>query len=271
MNSGNVFGFSLTDTKHRIPLERPFMQTYPCPKLLCGGHRSLEDKEEERKPKNRRVYVRKIDPDQIIEKSARKLPAAIDNQRDHDAKRRRCEQEGKALEKYPTFRREFCAHGANPTVDQRVEKTVASTRREEITTRHSQALERMEADNRMETSNQLRENFETQSARTSALVENLYQQFETKLELADNKTPLNTILAQNKAFVRSFRSIRSTEDYVKMVLAHGLDYALTPSQCEELGSYLNLDRGQWRHAVVAAGQILHDLEELAKEAQKEGL
>ena len=218
--------------------------------------------------KSKRVYIRKIDPEAILKKSARKLPRAIESQRDHDAKRRKCEQEGRQPEEPATYRQEFCAHGANPTVNQRREKTALSTRRSEITTRSRQALEKMDWDNSHELSRHVRDNFMIESTRTSDLVESLYKQFQDRLELTNNNTPLNTKLAENKAFVADFTRIRSVEDYVKMVRTHGIEYALTPKQCEELGKFLKLDRAKWRSAAVAAGKINEDLEALWKKTKK---
>ena len=106
-----------------------------------------------------------------------------------------------------------------------------------------------------------------ESTRTSNLVESLYKQFQEKLELTNNQTPLNPKLAENKAFTADFARVRSVEDYVKMVRKHGIEYALTPKQCEELGNLLNLDRAKWRGAAVAAGRISEDLENLWQKAK----
>ena len=190
------------------------------------------------------------------------MPLAIENQKEHDSKRRRLEKEGRTPESPPTFRQEFCAHGANPTVTQRMEKTAFSTRRDEITVRGAQALEKMESENTNELSRQLRENFMIHSTRTSKLVENLFNQFKEELKGKNNNTPLDPAVSQNHAFVRAFKNIRGVEDYVRQVQIHGILYALTPKQCEELGRKLKIDRAKWRHAAIAAGKIMEDLEDL---------
>ena len=246
------------------------MQTYPSPNLLCGGHREfLGDTGNRPEESQKRVYVRKIEPEKLVKKSARKMKAAIQSQKEHDAKRRKCEREGKTPDEPATFRQEFCAHGANSTINQRWTRTLSTTRRAEITTRRYQALEKLKNDNEGEISRQLRENFLVQSTRTTQLVEKLFKQFEEKLKLSSQQTTLDCrILAENKDFVREFSQVRGYEDYVKMVQAHGIEYALTAGQCEELGRYLNLDRSRWRSAVLAAEKIQQELEELLKKLKR---
>lgn len=196
------------------------------------------------------------------------MSKAIENQREHDAKRRRCEREGRQPDQPATFRQEFCAHGANPTVDQRREKTAFSTRRSEITQRSQRALEKMDSDTTNELSRQLRDNFEIQATRTTTLVQQLYTQFADKLKETHNTTPLNRSLAGNEAFVRDLVRIKGVEDYVKMVKTHGIEYALTAKQIEELGNLLKLKRGKWRLAAVAAGKVMEELESLWARSQK---
>ena len=50
------------------------------------------------------------------------MPLAIENQKEHDSKRRRLEKQGRTPDSPPTFRQEFCAHGANPTVENEEKK-----------------------------------------------------------------------------------------------------------------------------------------------------
>ena len=106
---GSVFGVSL-NWENRTPLERCFPQTSPLPKTLCGAQRTFEGdkfRDSELRPTidDKRVLIYRVDPDILVQKSGRKVPKAIENQKSHESKRQQCLRAGIEPEWPITFRK----------------------------------------------------------------------------------------------------------------------------------------------------------------------
>lgn len=110
LSSGSVFGVSL-DFEDKTPLERGFKQTSPTPKSLCGAQRTfqnnlLRDTGLPPTGDDKRVFISNINPDTLKEKSARKLPKAIENQQAHENRRQQCLRQGIEPEYPITYRKD---------------------------------------------------------------------------------------------------------------------------------------------------------------------
>ena len=76
-----MFGYPLQDYSENVVLERNFRQSNETPRLLAGAVRSkyqfregrLDRDSEPRTSHERKVYIKNIEPDEIVKKSERKL------------------------------------------------------------------------------------------------------------------------------------------------------------------------------------------------------
>ena len=106
-----MFGVSLTFDE-KTPLERNFKQTSPTPRSLCGAQRTFQNnimRDTGLPPtvNDKRVLIKNINPETLKEKSARKIPKAIESQQAHESRRQQCIRQGIEPEWPITFRSAF--------------------------------------------------------------------------------------------------------------------------------------------------------------------
>ena len=179
----SVFGFSIHEPKSRTKPTIPCPQTETRPKLLAGGLRGRFEKIGKDQiwigPKGweRKVYVEKIVPDEIVKKTEWKLAKAIKGVEDGRNNVPRVTNVHPGQLKEVHCRRDFLAQGANESHMLIRARTENTTRKAIFRARNESDIREGKSGSAVKLLNNVRSNFDQQSRVTNQKINSLYRSY----------------------------------------------------------------------------------------------